>query len=63
MLYHARGNVVAELLNLFADIAEKGIARPLTDDHDGINGYVVEIHCHCCTTADEVSANIICCET
>ena len=54
MLYHSGGDVVAELFNLFADVAEKSITGPSANDHDCVNMYVIEIHCHCCSTTDRV---------
>ena len=63
MLYHSGGDVVAELFNLFADVAEKIIAGPSSNDHDGVNRYVIEIHCHRCSAANGVCSNIFYCKT
>jgi len=41
---HPCGNPAAELLNLAADILEECVAFPAPDEHDGEDGYLVEVH-------------------
>ena len=41
---HTFGNVLDELGNLFADISEKCVRQPASDDHDGVDGDLGEVH-------------------
>ena len=50
---HVFGNVLAELGNLFADVAEEGVRRPASNDHDGVGVLVVPDEPH---TPDEPGA-------
>ena len=43
---HVLGNVLDELGNLFADVAEKGARQPASDDHDGEDGNLCKVHYH-----------------
>ena len=55
---HALGDVVGELVDLFSDVAEPRVARPTTNKHDGVDWYLVEIHCHCCARADGMRSDV-----
>ena len=41
---HAFGDVLAGLGNLFADVAEEGVRRPASNDHDGVDRDLHEVH-------------------
>ena len=43
---HAFGNVLAELGNLFVDVAEESVGRPASNDHDGVNINLRKVHRH-----------------
>ena len=43
---HALGNVLAELGDLFADVAEESVGQPESDDLDGVDGDLCKVHCH-----------------
>ena len=45
-LDHASGDPSGELLDLSADVLEESLAGPAADEHDGVGGYVVEVHRH-----------------
>jgi hypothetical protein len=43
---HASGDARAELLNLAPDVAKEGVAGPMTNEHDGVDGYAGQVHGH-----------------
>ena len=43
---NAFGIFLAELGNLFADVAEEGVGQPAPNDHDGVDRDLGEVHCH-----------------
>ena len=58
VFHHSLGNVAAESFNLFANITKGDIAGPLSNNHNGVNRYVIQIHCNYCTTANGICANV-----
>ena len=50
VLDHARGDIVAELFHLPSNISKESIARPSSNDHDCIDGNIVQVHGHRCST-------------
>ena len=45
-LDHFGGDVAAKVGDLFSNVTEEGIAGPPTQEHDGVNRDMVEIHGH-----------------
>ena len=43
---HALGDACAELLHLFLDVTEEGVAAPSAYEHDGAHWHVVKAHGH-----------------
>ena len=43
---HALGNVLAELGDLFAVVAEEGVGGPVSNDHDGVDQDLCKVNCH-----------------
>ncbi len=56
---HFVGDVVVEFLDLFSDVAQKGVAGPATNHHDEKHGTSTEEHCHPRTRADGVCADLV----
>ena len=44
MFYHSEGDAVPDFFNLFANSAKEYIAELSSDDHNGVNRCVLEIH-------------------
>ncbi len=49
---HSSGDIMAELLNMFSNIVEERIARPLPNHHDCVDWAFTKVHCHCCAQSD-----------
>ena len=58
VLYHARGDIVAELFHLTTYVSKESIARPPPNNHDSIDGNIVQVHVHRCSTADGVCTDV-----
>ena len=43
---HCFGDAATEVGHLRSDVAEESVARPSTNQHDGVNRNVVQIHGH-----------------
>ncbi len=56
---HFAGDVLVEFVDLFLNVAQKGIAGPAADDHDEKHGTSTKEHCHCSAQADELCANLV----
>ena len=60
---HTFGDVLDELGNLFADVAEEGVGQPAPDDHYGVDGDLCKVHCHGGPGAKGVGVNLAWFET
>ncbi len=63
VLDHLRADPAAELLHLFPNISQEGVGGPPSDDHDGVDGDVVEEHRHRGARANGVGADVVQLET
>ena len=54
---HAFGNILDELGDLFADVAEEVFRQPAFNDHDGVDGDLCKVHCHGSPGSKGVGAN------
>jgi hypothetical protein len=43
---HPGGDMLGELHDLGAEVDEEGVAGPTADQHDGVDRYTSEVHCH-----------------
>ena len=43
---HVLGNVLTELGNLFADVAEEGVGQSASNDHDSVDRDLCKVHHH-----------------
>ena len=46
MCKHLSQNIVVELLDLFSNISQEGVAQPVTDHHDEEEWAAAREHCH-----------------
>ena len=60
---HFLRNVMGELLNLFSDVLEEGVARPSTDKHNHINWDLSQVHLHGGSGTEGVRSDFGCRET
>ena len=58
VLDHARGDIVAELFHLTTYVSKKSVTRPSSNDHDSIDGNIVQVHGHRCSAADGVCTDV-----
>ena len=55
---HAGGHVVTELLDLLANVSQKGVAGPSPQHHNSVNWDLPQVHGHRGPGADRVSSNL-----
>jgi hypothetical protein len=53
------GDAVVEFLDLFSNVAQKGVAGPAINHHDEKHKTSTKEHCHCHARADGVCANLV----
>ncbi len=58
-LDHPLRDAAAELLDLAADVLEEGVAAPPSDQHDRVDGNLVQIHCHSRSAPKGVRADLV----
>ena len=56
---HARGDVVAELLDLLADVAKEGVAWPAPNHRHDKDKAFAQVHGHGGSRANGVAANLV----
>ncbi len=56
---HFAGDVMVEFIDLFSNVAQKGVAGPATDHHDEKHGTSTKEHRHCHARVDGVCAGLV----
>ena len=59
VLDYARGDIMTELFHLPSNVSKESIARPSPNDHDSIDGNIVQVHGHRCSAADGVCTDVV----
>ena len=49
---------MCELVDLFPDVSDPGVARPSSDHHDCVDWDLVEVHCHRSSGANGMCAEV-----
>lgn len=58
-LDHLGGNIAAKVRDLFSNVTKESVAGPATQEHDGVDRDMVEIHCHGGRGPTRVQADVV----